>query len=110
LFFLERERERERERETGTGEKENRPVACCVGDHLLANGFCISHNGGSGEELGVVLHVGMGAGGGAAMMGAGLFTEEIKQLQTLLMFTEEIKQLQTLLTLIQTTRTAEDTP
>eukprot|EP00962_Isochrysis_galbana_P017302 scaffold4976_cov131-Isochrysis_galbana.AAC.3 len=36
------------------------------------------------------------------------FTEEIKQLQTLL--TEEIKQLQTLLTLQQTTRTAEDTP
>eukprot|EP00962_Isochrysis_galbana_P034329 scaffold11620_cov119-Isochrysis_galbana.AAC.3 len=41
-----------------------------VGNYLLANGFGVGKDGGPGEALGVVLHIGSGASGGTAILSA----------------------------------------
>jgi len=49
------------------GEKTG-PLPLLVGNHLLANGFGVGKDGGPGEALGVVLHIGSGASGGTAIL------------------------------------------
>eukprot|EP00962_Isochrysis_galbana_P001158 scaffold294_cov131-Isochrysis_galbana.AAC.3 len=52
----------------GGGNTEEETGLLFVGDNLLANGFGVSHYGSSGEALGVMLHTGAGASGGAAVI------------------------------------------